>query len=477
MGRPVIYLLSACLQLGATGEPPSTPARPNVVYLIADDQASGTLSCEGHPYLSTPNIDRIAREGARFENAFVTSSICSASRASFLTGRYARDHGVLHNRDTLREGVATFADLLTAAGWDSAFVGKWHLGKKSFDTIRGFGHTAVLPVQGRYQNAKFVVDGEAVKTEGYVDDRTTDFALEFLERERDGPFLLCVGFKAAHKPREPAARFAHLFEDATFGPPPSVSSLPPFPRRAEWRVLAERAGELLEEEAVPADWAETYGVRRSLVKFNESRDASAREYLRLIAGIDENVGRILDALDERDLARNTVVVYTSDHGYMQGEHGMGGKATAYEESMRTILLVRDPRFAARGDAPIHQLALNIDVAPTLLDLAGLEVPDAMQGRSLRPLLAGEADGWRTSFLYEFYRSPVYGGVPTTLAVREDRWKLITYPGYPEWSELFDLASDPHEMNNLAGDPEHADQLERLLGELAKLEEVAGERAE
>jgi N-acetylglucosamine-6-sulfatase len=216
--------LLACLQVGAPSE------RPNLVYLIADDQASGTLSCEGHPYLSTPNIDRLAKEGARFANAFVTSSICSASRASFLTGRYARSHGVIHNRDTLEDGVATFADVLTAAGWDSAYVGKWHLGKKSFDDIRGFRHTSVLPVQGRYRDAKFVVDGEDVHTTGFVDDRTTDFAIEFLKRPREDPFLLCVGFKSAHKPREPAQRFAELFADATFDPPPSVNSLPPFPR-------------------------------------------------------------------------------------------------------------------------------------------------------------------------------------------------------------------------------------------------------
>jgi arylsulfatase A-like enzyme len=199
-----------------------------------------------------------------------------------------------------------------------------------------------------------------------------------------------------------------------------------------------------------------------------------REYLRLVAGIDENVGRLLDELDRLELSANTIVVYTSDHGYLHGEHGLGGKAVAYEEAMRTLLLIRDPRMEQTGRV-IERLALNIDVAPTLLDLAGLEIPAGVQGRSLRPLLEGREEPWRDAFVYEFYRSPMYGGVPTMIAIREERWKLITYPGYPEWSELFDLDADPGEMNNLARDPGHADELARLEARLAEIEAGIGPR--
>jgi arylsulfatase A-like enzyme len=464
--------------LAALAAEPGTPRtdveRPNVLFLIADDQAAGTLSCEGHALLSTPNLDRLAASGVRFANAFVSSSICSASRASFLTGHYARSHRVIHNRDQLGGHVRTFPQLFTAAGWDTAYFGKWHLGGSSATSMRGFGHTCALPVQGRYHDAEFYRDGERIRTEGFVDDVTTDFAIEFLKRERGAPFLVCVGFKSAHRPRQPAARFDGLFTEVTFEPPASLHHLPPFPRRAEWSAMSRDAGHRVEDDAPPPDWAESFGERPALVSYDDVRTEYQRDYLRLITGIDENVGRLLDTLDELELADGTIVVYVSDHGYMHGEHGLGGKATAYEESMRIPFLVRDPRLERAG-VVAEGLAANIDVAPTLLDLAGLAIPPNTQGRSLRPLLEGTDEAWRDALLYEFYRSPMYGGVPTTIAVRHERWKLITYPGYPEWTELYDLDADPFEMNDLARDPDHAEIRARLAERLAQLEEEAGPR--
>ena len=448
--------------------------RPNVLFLIADDQAAGTLSCEGHPVVETPHIDLIAEGGARFANAFVTTAMCSASRASFLTGRYGRAHDVLRNRGSIRVGVPTFPELFTAAGWDTAYIGKWHVDGKQTGRLPGFSHSCVLPVQGSYRDPRYYRDGEVLETEGFVDDLTTDFAIEFLRREREGPFLLCVGFKSTHRPRDPADRFDELFADATFEPPPSMESFPPFPRRPEWVEMSRSAGHLVDDETPAADWAEAFGERRSLKELTEKRDEAMREYLRLVAGIDENVGRLLDVLDELGATDDTIVVYTSDHGYLHGEHGMGGKAVAYEEAIRTLLLVRDPRIEGSGRI-VQRMALNIDVAPTLLDLAGLPIPPGVQGRSLRPLLEGREEPWREAFLYEFYRSPMYGGVPTVIAVREERWKLITYPGYPEWSQLFDLETDPREMRDLARDPEHAAERERLERRLREVESRIGER--
>ncbi len=468
-----LALLAPVLVGAHTARTAERDVRPNVLFLIADDQAAGMLSCEGHALLSTPNLDRLATEGARFANAFVTTSICSASRASFLTGHYARSHGVIHNRNPLDGRVKTFAEFFTKAGWDTAYVGKWHLGSRSVSGIRGFRSTCTLPVQGRYHDAEFYRDGEPMQTEGFVDDRTTDFAIEFLKRPREAPFLLCVGFKSAHRPREPAQRFDALFAEATFELPPSVQHLPPFPRRVEWAAMSRDAGHRVKDDAPAADWAEEYGERPSLIHFDQVRIENRRKYLRLIAGLDENVGRILNVLDELDLTGETIVVYTSDHGYMHGEHGLRGKAVAYEESMRTVLLIRDPRLGRRG-VVIDELAVNIDVAPTLLELAGLS-PRGMQGRSLRPLLEGTETDWRDAFFYEFYRSSMYGGVPTTIALRDERWKLITYPGYPEWTELFDLDADSLEMNDVAGDPQRAATRARLEARLAELEAAAGPR--
>ena len=298
----------------------------------------------------------------------------------------------------------------------------------------------------------------------------TDFALEFLRRERDAPFLLCLAFKGTHRPRTPPARHAQLFADATFEPPANYASLPPFPRRTEWSDLSRRAGEVVVDEP-SEDWAEDFGKRVPWVAARNV-DRTIRDYLRLVTALDENVGRILGALDELGLAEDTLVIYASDNGFIDREHGIGGKGTAYEGSMRSLLLVRYPRLAARG--AVDRLVLNVDVAPTVLELAGLAVPDCMQGRSLVPLLErGDEAPWRTEVLYEFYRSRMYGGIPTTLAVRGERYKLITYPGYPSWTELFDLAQDPLEMRDLADSPEHGEVRAALERRLAEIEAELG----
>lgn len=453
-------------------------SRPNVLFMISDDQTFDTFSAAGHPLLETPHIDSIAAAGVRFTNAFVTTSVCSPARASFLTGRYARNHGVLNNSKPLPADLPTFASVLRAGGYDTGYFGKWHMGTQG--PRPGFGTSFSYIGQGLYHDCAFYVDGtfEKVRVPGFVDNAATDHAIEWMTGERDGPFLACVGFKATHGPREPQPIYDELFADADLATPASLGTPPPYPRPGELKRLAEAAGTEPRQYDAPADWA-VAEQRKTPSAGNAFAGEGMREYLRLIVGLDQNVGRLLQALEDHGLAENTIVVFVSDNGYMHGHHGTIGKRAAYEESMRVITLVHDPRPELPA-GPRDELVLNIDLAPTLIDLAGLEIPTSMDGRSLRPLLEGQAlDGpgnaWRRDFLYEYYRNKRYP-VPTLFALRTSTAKLVRYHDYPEWEELYDLERDPHELINLAADPAHRAERDRLRERLAELEHAIGPRA-
>ena len=472
-------LAAAALAIAcATGDNVDAGAdpRPNIVFLLSDDQSYGTMGHDGEPWMRTPGMDRLAAEGARFTRAFVTTSLCSPSRASFLSGRWARNHGVLDNKTELPSNLPTFASELGAAGYDTAYVGKWHMGQQQ--EYPGFNFYASYLGQGRYHDGVFNLNGVAEKTEGWVDDVATDYALEFLREKRDAPFLLFVGFKSPHGPHNklgPAKRLLGLYEDATLAPPPNVAALPPYPdTRALEKLVAK--GVRKRPYGVPEDWVGLLGKPRKARHPKEGvnwLNPHRRAYHQLIAGVDENVVRILDLMDELGLTENTIVVYASDNGFCNGAHGIWPKRAAYEESIRVPLLVRYPPLIRPGTS-VDRLALNVDLAPTLLELAGVEAPDAMQGRSLVPLLEGRDAEWRTSFVYEyFYEPPFY--TPTLYALRTEAWKLVEYPGYPGWTELFHLAEDPHETANVAGSEEHAATLAALRAELAEHERGIGPR--
>lgn len=470
----------------ADASPPSE--RPNVLFLLSDDHGTGTMGCEGHPWSKTPALDRLASEGVRFANAFVTTSLCSPGRASFLTGMYARRHGVLNNETLLSEQVPSFAASLTAAGYDSMYVGKFHMGDQR--TRPGFTRSASYLGQGEYYGCEFLVNGKLMRTKRWVDDVATDIALAFLREERDRPFLLCLGFKAAHGPRIVPADLETLYRDAVLPPPVNVDSEPPFPRKRELRDLMNRDRVGSRTFTTPEDWDADPGTRRpdlwqsqmlkatgaeTLAEVPNWLDQDLANYYRQIHALDRNVGRVLAALDELELADHTVVVYSSDNGMQNGEHGLRFKRSAYEASLRVPLLLRYPPLT-RGGVVLDQLALNIDLAPTLLDLAGVEIPPAMQGRSWRPLLApgAEPPEWRQAFLYEYVREWAYFN-PTVFAARTRDWKLVRYPGYPSWTELFDLRRDPHELVNLAENLEYRDKLEEMSVLLADLQSQAGPR--
>jgi arylsulfatase A-like enzyme len=422
--------------------------RPNFLFIYTDDQrwdAIGVVQREQgdrarFPWFNSPNLDRLAAGGVRFRNAFVTLSLCSPSRAAFLTGRYNHSNGITTNTRPLPVEAETHATLLRAVGYRTAYIGKWHMGTQRGQRP-GFDYSASFVGQGRYLNCPFEINGTVTPTQGWVDDVSTDFAIAWMKENREQPFSMVLGFKSPHSPRggnNLPERLRGLFAGQTTRPTPNCGLPAIFHRRD------------------PKTGANPTGLAGNEVHL---------DYLRHIVGVDENVGRVLDALDALGLADDTVVVFSSDNGFFLGEHNSGDKRAMYEESLRVPMLARYPRLFPKGLA-LDAMVLNVDLAPTFLDLAGVAIPKAMQGASWKDLAAGRAvAGWRKSFLAHYYKE--LGEVPTCYAVRTDTHKLVRYPNRPEWTEVFDLVADPYETRNLAADAALSEKLGAELDALAK----------
>lgn len=454
---------------------------PNIVFIMTDDQAKSALSIYGNKILHTPNMDRVGSEGLRFDHAFVTDSLCAPSRASFLTGLYPHTHGVTSNGEEpgfyeqmgLRHDQITYPMLLRQAGYHTAMVGKWHI--KSLPT--GFDHWAILDGQGTYFDPSFIVNGAHVRFRGHTDDVIGDQAIAYLEHERpkDGPFCLCYQFKAPHGPWEPAPRFYDAFKDVEIPIPPAFEGPPEGAPEAlsktrmaiagmgDFYHKAERRPPQVDKNLPPAE------------RTRANLQAMVKNYYRVLLGVDENVGRVLDYLDANGLADNTIVVYTSDNGFFLGEFGFYDKRLMYEPSIRVPMLMRWPRRIPAGRVDDDHMVLNIDVAPTLLDLAGVAVPDWMQGRSWKPLLGGGKDvAWRKDFLYEFFEYPAVHCARKHRGIRTERWKLIHFYERPDEWALYDLEEDPDELHNLIDDPAQADRIAKLKTRLLELRAETGD---
>jgi arylsulfatase A-like enzyme len=440
----VVVALSLTLLAGLAPERSSgaEPRRPNFVFVYCDDMRWDAMSVvqgeQGErarfPWLKTPNLDKLAAEGLRFRNAFVVNSLCSPSRASYLTGRYGHENGIVNNHTPFPLGNVTYARLLQQAGYRTGYVGKFHMdGQKG--QRPGFDYSASFIGQGRYVDCPFEINGTPTATKGWVDDVSTDFALQFMRDHKDEPFLLVVGFKSAHGPFDPPERLANRYAGESFRPVPN---------------LDEPAIYLRGEGQKPAAKKKAGGGGPGL------------GYFRCLTAADENLGRLLKQIDELRLRDDTMVVFSSDNGFYLGEHRLGDKRSAYDESLRIPLLVRFPRLSSKSGT-IDAIALNIDLAPTFLDYAGVAIPREVQGRSWRPLLESRGDEWRKAFFYCYFFERGYK-VPTVTAVRTDTAKLVRYPGHDEWTELFDLAADPYELKNLIADPAHAALRRRLEAE-------------
>lgn len=433
-------------------EPTAVDDRPNILFILTDDQRWDAMSCMDHPFLRTPSIDRLAAEGVRFENAFVTTSLCSPSRASFLTGVYAHRHGVVTNaKNDPAPAFLTFPHLLQQAGYETAFIGKWHMAP-SADPRPGFDHWLSFRGQGTYIDPELNENGRDFKATGYMTDLLTDAAVAWLARPRQRPFCLILSHKAVHGPFTPAPRHAEAFTDVEMPEPAGFQD-----------DFADKPGWIRRSHA--------YGGRRPAWIASQGKPVPARidpvpwdprsqprlDYYRTLLAVDESVGRVLEELERQAVLDRTFVVFASDNGFFQGEHRRGDKRLAYEESIRIPFLVRHPPLVRAGTTE-PAMALNIDLAPTLLALAHVPVPDMMQGISLLPLFSPDRASWRSSFLYEYFREAWVPGIPLMLGIRTKRWKYVAYPDIEDIDELYDLKADPCELHNLASAPEQAETL-------------------
>jgi arylsulfatase A-like enzyme len=484
------FLLLAILLIGFAPQPSvrAAESKPNILFIFSDDHAQHAVSAYGSKVNQTPHIDRLAKEGVRFKNSFVLNSICTPSRATLLTGQYSHlnDVPVFNRFDGARDNVAK---RMQAGGYHTGMIGKWHLGSDP----TGFDRWIVLPGQGVYWNPSFLVSGRKLTIEGHCTDITTDLGIEFLKtRPKDKPFFLMLHQKAPHRAWEPDERNKAIFKDRIIPEPETLwddyATRPgalPANRQTVARDLTRRDLKLVPPSDLkgPAlnQWLNAVPMEvvvdgqtltgKDLVKWKYQR--YMQDYLACVQGVDDGVGKVLDYLDQAGLAKNTIVIYSADNGWYLGDLGLYDKRFMYEPGLQVPLLARGPGIRA-GHVPVEFVS-NLDLAPTFLDLAGLQVPASMQGRSLAPLLRGETPaGWRTSIYYRYYHDPGHHNTAAHLGVRTATHKLIHY-----WKtgvyEMYDLTRDPTEQRNLlysaadASQPGVAAKFAELKAEIARLQ--------
>lgn len=484
--------------------PQKNGKRPNILFIMTDDHAFQAMSCYNGKLNQTPNLDRIANEGVIFTNSFVTNSICAPSRAVLLTGKHSHMNGQINNSVTFDGSQQTLPKLLQQAGYRTALIGKWHL--KSDPT--GFDFWKVLIGQGPYYNPVFNEMGERKQVEGYTTNLITDISIEWLEKhDKSIPFCLLVHHKAPHRTWMPDSIHFDLYDDTTFPIPDNfydeyenrqaaaeqkmhifrdmdlVYDLKMLDKEGEIQTKYRRGFERTHNSLTPEQrvaWDREYvPLIEEFKKANlEGKELAEwkyqrymTDYLRCIASVDENMGRLLDYLDKTSLTENTLVVYTSDQGFYLGEHGWFDKRFMYEESLRTPLVMRLPKgFQRQGEIP--EMVQNIDYAPTFLDFAGIEIPVDIQGESLKPLLNRKKPlkNWRNSIYYHYYEFPNEHMAKRHYGIRTGQHKLIHfYNDIDKW-ELYDLQEDPGEMNNLYGQPEYNEVIIELKKQLEVLQE-------
>jgi N-acetylglucosamine-6-sulfatase len=440
--------------------------KPNMVFILTDDQAWNVLGRDGrYTFLKTPHLDRIAEEGMVFENAFVTTSLCGPSRACFMTGCYAHRHGVYINSYGDPDPSAPYLpEALQEAGYETAFLGKWHM-KHGAEPREGFDYWLSFDGQGKYFDPPLNENGREFREKGYMTDILTDYAIRWMEKPRQKPFCLFLWHKAVHAPFLPAPRDSAAFSDAKI------------PEYENWYDDMEDKPEWLRR-----GWM--YGVHYDNWKESEGKPVPPKidpkpwnpqhprwmNYLRAMLAVDKSAGDIRACLEELGLMENTILVFGSDNGFFLGAHQRGDKRLMYEESLRIPLMIRYPERVRPGTTN-SDMVLNIDVAPTLIELAGGEVPESMQGRSLVPLLTEQETDWRESVMYEYFQERYAPGFVTVVGVRNDRYKYIESPHLPDdINELYDLEKDPGEMDNLINHPDYQSVKKEMIKLLQKQKE-------
>jgi arylsulfatase A-like enzyme len=495
----VFITLTSLFFAGCSDKEDELIKQPNILFIMTDDHGYQAISAYGHDLIQTPNMDRLATEGVIFRNSFVANSICGPSRAVMLTGKHSHMNGLLDNTTEFDGSQLTFPKLLQQAGYQTAIVGKWHL--KSDPT--GFDYWNILPGQGQYYNPDFIEMGEQKQIEGYATTITTDIAMDWLDgRDVEKPFCLLLHHKAPHRTWQPDTAHLEAFLQNQYPVPDNFFDQYKNRQAAAEQRLSIRSTDMdiqydlkmqdpegrIESrfpwmdhtarmnEAQKKAWKSHYDpITAEYLEANLQGDELylwkyqryMQDYLACIQSVDENVGRVLDYLDNHGLKDNTLVVYTSDQGFYLGEHGWFDKRFMYEESFRTPLLMRLPKgYQKRGD--VNHLVQNIDYAATFLDMAGIPVPQEMQGLSMKNILLGKKAEWRDAIYYHYYEFPNEHMVKKHYGVRTDRYKLIHfYDDIDEW-ELYDLQQDQSEMNNLIDNEEYEGLIKELKSRLQEL---------
>lgn len=452
---------------------PDKSNQKNVVFILSDDHRYDFMGFMGKvPFLETPNMDRMAAEGVHIENAFVSTSLCSPSRASILSGQYAHNHKVVDNQSLIPEGTVFFPEYLQKdAGYQTGFIGKWHMGEHHSGKRPGFDFWASFKGQGVYYNPTINFNGADKEhtDSSYVTDVLTDYALDFIgNRDKDKPFFLYLSHKGVHADFKPAKRHLDKYENEEVAYPPTM-----FPPGHERSTVTE---DEYNYEDLP-NWAKAqrnswHGVDymyHGQIKFDEFY----RRYCETLLSVDESIGTVLDYLESEGLMENTIVIYMGDNGFSFGEHGLIDKRQAYEESMRV------PMLAMGADLPagskLSEVVQNVDVGPTVMDFAGLSTKEHMDGNSFKPLLYNQEIAWRDTVYYEYFWERPFPQTPTVHAVRTSKYKFIRYHGIWDINELYDIENDPNEMNNLIRNPEYAKVSEGLRDALFTwLDETGGE---
>ncbi|MFI5132128.1 MAG: sulfatase [Chitinophagales bacterium] len=482
--------------------------RPNIIYIMSDDHDNDAISAYNKQFISTPNLDRLAKEGMKFNRAFVGNSICSPARATLLTGQHSHKNGIKDNFTRFDSSKTTIAHLLTQAGYQTALIGKWHL--HSYPA--GFNYWKILPGQGIYYDPRMItMQGDTITEKGYATDVITNDAIQWLDKiDRHQPFALLLHHKAPHRNFVPALKYLEQFHSISFPEPVTLYS-DTAGHGSAWRIqtmsissVMRLCGDLkvdpeylkdIPELNPDADDIATYnaimrrmpdGQRERFKEIYAERGKLIRDkklsgkellkykyqwymqdYLACVASVDENIGRLLDYLDKNDLTKNTAVIYTSDQGFYLGENGWFDKRFAYDVSMQTPLLIRWPGHT-RANSIGNMLVQNIDYAPTILDIAGTRIPSSMQGVSLKPLLTGKQKTLPRKYLYyHYYEFSRDHTVIPHVALRGDQYKLIYFYTVNEW-ELYDLKKDPGEQHNLVALPQYQNTIKQLKVELNKL---------
>lgn len=443
--------------------------KPNIIFVLVDDLRWDAMGFMGqYPFLKTPHIDQLRNEGVHFKNSFCTHSLCGPSRATFLTGMFPQTHGVNTNqegRELNLDKTPSFGQLLQSEGYETAFIGKWHMAESNVPR-KGWNYWCSFPGQGQYFGNDLNINGKNIRNEGYITDELNKYTLDFIDKNADKPFCIYLSHKAVHEPFTPTDRDKNLYINDSVPEPTSwIDNMENKPAWQKTKMNADQRRRLREKDLAmilpqktrkPGPWPSKTGLGKQ------------KDYLRCLTAVDNGMGEIYELLKRKGILDNTIIVFAGDNGYFHGEHGLGDKRLAYNESMRIPLIMRYPKLV-NANLTIPEIILNADIAPTFLEMAGVSIPAQMQGKSLVPLLDGKNENWRKSFLFTYWTDLIYS-IPRITAIRTEKYLYSTTPDINDIDELYDVVNDPAELHNLTKKPEFSkieNQLKKELEQLKK----------